>query len=150
MFPLSCLGAHSHDRLLLCPLAGVVVPDSAGHHMRNRLLEGMAVRGPPSDMMFTALQRCRGHDRLCALVRILAHAPRRDEAAFARKVLDSAGGEALATVATVIAVAVTAVEVRTGVGVAIDIDSSRFLEVTRTAFCSVCARCLLCHGPLSV
>lgn len=90
--------------------------------MRNHLREDIVVHDLPSDMTFTGLQHYRGHDRLCALVLTLALALRRDEAASARKALGSAGGEALATAATVTAVAVTGAGAQTGAGVVFDIN----------------------------
>lgn len=138
MFQLFFLDVHSQDRLPLCPLAGGVVPASGGRHMRSPLPEDTVVRGPLSDAIPTGRELCRVHDPLCALARIHPHGPHRDEAAFARKALGSAGGEVLAIAATVIAAAVTAVEAQTGAGAGIDVRQPP--KMSRVAFAPLCAK----------
>lgn len=118
MFQLFFLGELSRGRLPLYPAAAGVVPALAE---RNPLLEDMVVPGLPSGMMSTGLRLCHVHDPLCALARTRAHGPHRDDPAFARKALGSAGGEVLATAATVIAAGVIAAEARTEAGVGIDV-----------------------------
>lgn len=78
----------------------------------------MAAYDLPNDMTSTDLLRCLDRGPLCALV--LAHGPHGDATASARKALDSDAGEALAMIATITAVGVTAVAAPNEAGVVFD------------------------------